>query len=424
MVRAPALLVTLLVLLAGIALSGCIQDPPPRRSMLVQMEAPRWETGDTWEYHSGGQDHSVLVVTVVSDGIPCPHANGTCYQIGTSTAGVETTSFLAEDTFLLHEPGHPVRPWLDFPLSTGKTWEEGTRECTVGAAQMLDVPAGWFATLPVTCRERDTPGEGEVRYYSAETRNLVRITRLDHGLEQPGFELVRAEPSRGIPILATAEGDSWVFTYPDGSREQGRLRVAAGRTVDLRVTSAAGTHSFQVPDLGIRAEATPDRAARVQFPTGAPGVWRITGCPAPCTEGAPLLNASLEVFPRADQPHPWGPAPEVPFDPEAPMPDADVHLTVTFTHSPGDTHGPWSISPSRIEVGQGQKVSLRLVNNETAPHNLSIGGAYNLYSYVVGSGKTGWLNFTAAHAGTFPYWCHLPGHRGLGMEGVLTVREG
>ncbi len=78
----------------------------------------------------------------------------------------------------------------------------------------------------------------------------------------------------------------------------------------------------------------------------------------------------------------------------------------------------FKFTPNTIAVAKGEKVKVTFINDEGL-HNLCVGdwGC----TKTVAQGKSDTLEFTADKAGTFAIWCGVDGHRGLGMEGNLTV---
>ena len=97
----------------------------------------------------------------------------------------------------------------------------------------------------------------------------------------------------------------------------------------------------------------------------------------------------------------------------------------------------WRFEPSAIELKQGEPVRIEFENGGRSIHNLKIDGleAADVHSQSTGAikgeegqlfvgaakGDAGALEFTPQATGTFTYYCGIPRHRSLGMEGTLTV---
>lgn len=66
------------------------------------------------------------------------------------------------------------------------------------------------------------------------------------------------------------------------------------------------------------------------------------------------------------------------------------------------------------------KITIKLTNASAVPHDVAIDGAPGA-SEVVQDGGTSELTVTLP-AGTYQYYCTVPGHRQAGMVGTLTVK--
>ncbi len=96
-----------------------------------------------------------------------------------------------------------------------------------------------------------------------------------------------------------------------------------------------------------------------------------------------------------------------------PMPEAtgtDIEVTARYA----------SFQPSTITVTKGQTVKLTLTSRDT-PHTFTIDELG--INISVGAGQTVAKEFTVEKAGTFTFYCAVPGHRDAGMEGTLETTE-
>ena len=69
-------------------------------------------------------------------------------------------------------------------------------------------------------------------------------------------------------------------------------------------------------------------------------------------------------------------------------------------------------------------VDITLTNASSVPHNVAVegpGGTTEGPSDTIDGGKTATLSIADLPAGTYTYYCAIPGHRQAGMEGALTV---
>lgn len=73
-----------------------------------------------------------------------------------------------------------------------------------------------------------------------------------------------------------------------------------------------------------------------------------------------------------------------------------------------------------LKVKQGDTVEIHLTSGEGAQHDF-VSDALKVRSAMFSAGKTVVLKFRADKAGTFTYYCSVPGHRQIGMEGRIEV---
>jgi plastocyanin len=86
---------------------------------------------------------------------------------------------------------------------------------------------------------------------------------------------------------------------------------------------------------------------------------------------------------------------------------------------PGLSTPGYSFDQPLLKVKAGELVALRLDNPHDAPHSFDI-DALNVHA-TAASGEQGLILFTPAQAGTYTFYCAIPGHRAAGMEGTLIV---
>ncbi|MCL4374794.1 cupredoxin domain-containing protein [Patescibacteria group bacterium] len=84
------------------------------------------------------------------------------------------------------------------------------------------------------------------------------------------------------------------------------------------------------------------------------------------------------------------------------------------------TGGNFYFAPNQITVNKGDKVTL-IMTNAGGRHNIMI-DEFNVTSEPVSTADTITVSFVADKAGTFVYYCSVPGHRQKGMWGTLVVR--
>ncbi len=72
-----------------------------------------------------------------------------------------------------------------------------------------------------------------------------------------------------------------------------------------------------------------------------------------------------------------------------------------------------------IKVKPGETVALRFDNTHNAPHSFDI-DALNVHVRAA-PGQASLIRFAASTAGTYTFYCAIPGHREAGTEGKLVV---
>lgn len=78
-----------------------------------------------------------------------------------------------------------------------------------------------------------------------------------------------------------------------------------------------------------------------------------------------------------------------------------------------------NFSPNEIRVKVGDKVKLTYKNN-MGQHNWTL-DEFNAKTKLVNAGEQETVEFVASKAGSFEFYCSVPGHRQAGMKGMLIV---
>jgi plastocyanin len=85
--------------------------------------------------------------------------------------------------------------------------------------------------------------------------------------------------------------------------------------------------------------------------------------------------------------------------------------------------GEYYYKPATITVSPGASVTVTLKNAGTLQHNFHCDQINPTTSSLVDPGKSLDFTFTApSQAGTYDFWCTVPGHKELGMVGKLEVK--
>ena len=80
----------------------------------------------------------------------------------------------------------------------------------------------------------------------------------------------------------------------------------------------------------------------------------------------------------------------------------------------------FAFSPNKISGTAGQTLTIKLANKGTIEHDFTI-DALNV-KLLVGVGKTGETTTPVLAAGTYDFYCAIPGHKEAGMVGTLEVK--
>ena len=84
----------------------------------------------------------------------------------------------------------------------------------------------------------------------------------------------------------------------------------------------------------------------------------------------------------------------------------------------GDIDGV--INPG-LEVSENSTVSVTLVNSDAMEHDFAIGELGVFSESVFNPGESTTVTFEVGASGSYQYWCTIPGHRQIGMEGSFIV---
>ena len=148
----------------------------------------------------------------------------------------------------------------------------------------------------------------------------------------------------------------------------------------------------------------------------------IVEAQAPAEPTNVLIREHTNVLAQAEQSQPATPDTQ-PQQAE----QVDIHLSTGFIEGKfvfvgvgGDIDG--IINPE-LRVPEGATVNLTLENGDAMEHDIVIGDLNVNSESVFNIGESTTVTFTASESGIYDYWCSIPGHRQIGMEGTLIVGD-
>jgi uncharacterized cupredoxin-like copper-binding protein len=85
----------------------------------------------------------------------------------------------------------------------------------------------------------------------------------------------------------------------------------------------------------------------------------------------------------------------------------------------------YKLTPSTVSLDKPGTYVFKAVNGGTVAHALAVEGQ-GIHQKIasISPGKSGALKVTLGKGGTYTLYCPIDGHRGLGMEGKITVGGG
>lgn len=93
----------------------------------------------------------------------------------------------------------------------------------------------------------------------------------------------------------------------------------------------------------------------------------------------------------------------------SPPPERQLEVTAT----------EMQFTPDRLEARVGEQVFIRLRNRGTVAHSLTIDLPTGQRTVSADAGVDAILTFTAAEAGSYRFYCRIPGHEA--QQGTLVI---
>jgi cytochrome c oxidase subunit 2 len=179
------------------------------------------------------------------------------------------------------------------------------------------------------------------------------------------------------------------------------------------ISSADVLHGFSIVGQNLNLQIAPRLGFGANLTPDAPGRYRII-CNEYCGLGHQDMTSFLNVVTAAEMQAMQG---TVSAPPEETVPSGGT-ASGALEISADET--ALAFDTDELTAGAGA-VTISMANPSTIPHNVAIkGNGVAEEGEVVGSGGTSTVTADLA-AGTYTFFCSVPGHEAGGMTGTLTV---
>jgi nitrous-oxide reductase len=287
-------------------------------------------------------------------------------------------------------------------------------------------------------------GFGEPHY-----AQIMRTDRLTNAIEtyDPGTEPLTMAPSDVAVISGEERIDTStngeVHVYMSATRSHFTpdiIRVKQGDKVFFHVTNIEtipdATHGFAVPGYNVQASLDPGEVVTIEIDANKTGSYAFY-----CTEFCSALHLEMQgwllVEPSADEATADEatadePAEEPAEEPtEEPAVEPSAEATAEVTAEPvepvvvpeGGTvkvlGNHFRYDPPALSISSAGSTTISLVNGDVVEHDLTIDELD--FQIAVAIGQTSEGTLTDTEAGTYEFYCTIPGHKEAGMVGTLVV---
>jgi uncharacterized cupredoxin-like copper-binding protein len=220
-----------------------------------------------------------------------------------------------------------------------------------------------------------------------------------------GEEAVTEDVTR-VPVTSEAAGEA---TQAAVQEEEASTPAAA--VIETEASPAAATPASAVTS----AEATPAPAASpvAATTTGATPVTAAT-----TAEATPMTATTTEATPEQTAATPVGATAGAAASPAATGAEASPAGAAASAESVEVVSHDIFFEPKELTIPADTDVTVSLPNEGVTLHNFSIDELGISVDLAPGATEEAVIN---APAGTYEYYCNVPGHKEAGMVGTLTV---
>ncbi len=115
-----------------------------------------------------------------------------------------------------------------------------------------------------------------------------------------GLTSLNGKELEGKPLVIKATGQQWLwrYNYPNGSFSYYKLVIPAHTAIELKLTSTDVIHTWNVPDLAPKVDATPGKTTHVLFRADAEGEFWGTASTLSGQAYAPMRTTVEVVSPE------------------------------------------------------------------------------------------------------------------------------
>jgi uncharacterized cupredoxin-like copper-binding protein len=237
----------------------------------------------------------------------------------------------------------------------------------------------------------------------------------------PATETAAAAPSgtQAAGGGASASGvpsSGLTLTMHDISFDPTTLTIPSNTAVTIHmVNEGAAVHNFSLPDHGVSVDLQPGEAVDVEIPALPAGDYTFD-CDVPGHKEAGMVG-TLTASDTATLPE-GAAAPPAEGTSAAPA-EGTAASGGGEAAAPGLTLEAVDIAfkPTELTVKADTPTTLTITNTGAAEHDFSIDELGIAVNLPAGATETVEIN---APAGTYQYYCNIPGHKEAGMVGTLT----
>jgi cytochrome c oxidase subunit 2 len=208
--------------------------------------------------------------------------------------------------------------------------------------------------------------------------------------------------------------DAYLLAYRFGWTPELVLQEDEKYTIWL--SSADVLHGFSIVGQNLNLQIAPKHGFGAQITPDSPGTYRVI-CNEYCGLDHQNMTSFLTVVPAAEM---------------AAMQETIAAGSETTGGGGSATGGALEISADpdgalaydvTALTARAGTVTITMANPSSLPHNVALkGNGVDVKGEVVGTGGTSTATADLA-AGTYTFYCSVPGHEAGGMTGTLTVEE-